>query len=383
MNPKLIRITTVPISMRLFSGQTQFMQENGFQVYLASSHDKDRMLIEKETGIRIKELPLTRTISPINDIFAMYKTYKYFKTEKPDIVHSHTPKAGLVGMVAAMFARVPIRMHTVAGLPLMESKGIKRMILNMAERITSFAATNIYPNSIKLNQFMISYKLAPKRKLSVIGNGSTNGINLNRFSSDKIYNSKTIRESVGINNNDFVFLFVGRIVADKGVNELLTAFDSISKRHSNVKLLLVGEHEESLDPLSDSSIKILEKNKSIIQTGYQNDVRPFFDLSDVFVFPSYREGFPNVVMQAGAMGLSSIVSDINGNNELIKNEFNGLIIPVKNSVVLLEKMELLLTNEVLGIKLASQARKMIEEKYDQNHVWTELLKEYKRLLKLI
>ena len=177
------------------------------------------------------------------------------------------------------------------------------------------------------------------------------------------------------------FCFVGRIVKDKGINELLSAFEKLSKENENVELLLVGPEERELDPISSTSQDILESNKNIISVGWQEDVRPFLAQSDVFVFPSYREGFPNVVMQAGAMELPCIVSNINGSNEIIKDGVNGVIIPVKDENAIYDKMKLLADDAELRDKLAKPARKMIIERYEQKFVWKALLKEYNRLLR--
>ena len=301
-------------------------------------------------------------------------------------------------MLAAKLAGVPIRMHTVAGLPLMEATGIKRKILNFVERLTSWSATNVYPNSLALKEFMEEEKLARSSKLKVIGNGSSNGIDTEYFKKLEDQSSKLEATSnpqpvtrnpqpvtrnpqpVTRNPKPVTFCFVGRIVKDKGINELLWAFDKLSKGNSSAKLLLVGPEERELDPISDKSLKILENNKQIISVGWQEDVRPFLAISDVFVFPSYREGFPNVVMQAGAMELPSIVTNINGSNEIIEEGVNGLIIPVKDRDSLYLKMRLLLDNPALRKRLAKPARQIIIDRYEQKFVWSELLKEYVSLL---
>jgi glycosyltransferase involved in cell wall biosynthesis len=177
-----------------------------------------------------------------------------------------------------------------------------------------------------------------------------------------------------------VFCFVGRIVKDKGINKLLSAFDRLSKENKDVKLLLVGPEERELDPISKQSQEIIKNNKQVISVGFQKDVRPFLAQSDVFVFPSYREGFPNVVMQAGAMELPSIVTNINGSNEIIEEGVNGTIIPVKDENALFDKMKLLAEDENLRNNLAKNARQMIVDRYEQKFVWNELLDEYNRLL---
>ncbi len=383
MTPKLLRITTVPISLhKLLQGQANFMQKNGFEVLLASAKGKEIEQIEKETGLNVKTLSLTRKISPFTDLLALWQTYRFITKEKPSIVHTHTPKAGIVGMLAAKLAGVPIRMHTVAGMPLLEAKGIKRKILNFVEKLTYWSATNVYPNSYGLQKIIIQNKLAKAEKLKVIANGSSNGINTRYFSTSHFTEAerKELKAQLNISPDDFVFIFVGRLVGDKGINELVQAFKSLPKDYSNVKLLLVGNEEPELDPLQKETQKEIRQNQNIITTGWIDDVRPFFAIADALVFPSYREGFPNVVLQAGAMELPSVVTDINGCNEIITQEYNGLIIPPKNTEALQDAMERMLTDNKLYIRLQKNARPEIENKYQQEVVWEALLEEYRRFL---
>ena len=376
---KLIRITTVPLSLeKLLENQLRFMKD--YYNVTAVSADKERLLrFGKDQGVATYHVNLTRKITPIQDLKALIKLYKFLRKEKPFIVHTHTPKAGLIGMLAAYFAKVPNRLHTVAGLPLMEATGLKRKVLNIVEKLTYACATKVYPNSYGLKQIILDNKFTKNRKLKVIANGSSNGIDTSYFNPKhfSLEENKNLKLQLNINDNDFVFIFVGRIVSDKGINELVTSFSKLVKENNNVKLLLVGPFEEELDPLKKETLTQIETNKNIIYVGFQNDVRPYFAISDVLVFPSYREGFPNVVMQAGAMGLPSIVSNINGCNEIIEHNVNGLIIAVKEIEAIYNAMnKMLLTNN-----MKENTRKIIEERYEQKVVWQALLKEYKTLEK--
>ena len=324
---------------------------------------------------------MTRQITPIKDFVALYKLYKILKSEKPYIVHTHTPKAGLLGMIASYLAKVPNRLHTIAGLPVMEAKGLKRHILLAVEKITYACATKVYPNSKGLQDFVLEQKLITKTKLRIIGKGSSNGIDTNYFNKSNFNESDllNLKETLKVTSNDFVYIFVGRLVTDKGINEMVEAFSTISKDNSRVKLLLVGPLESDLDPLQSFTLNQIETNNQIISVGFQKDVRPYLAISNALVFPSYREGFPNVVMQAGAMGLPAIVSNINGCNEIIENNFNGLIIPTKDSGLLKEKMELILKNSDLCKKMSANSRQKIVVNYNQKYIWEELLQEYKKL----
>lgn len=378
---KLIRITTVPISLeKLLEGQLAFMSKH-FDVTAISSEDKGLNVYGNKEGVKTQYLELTRKITPVNDLVAVFKLVKYLRKEKPQIVHSHTPKAGIVGMLSAYIARVPIRLHTVAGLPLMEAGGIKRKVLNVVEKLTYACATKVYPNSQGLKDFIVAEKLTSIAKVKIIGNGSSNGIDTTYFDPTRysVNDNLVLKESLDIDSEDFVFIFVGRLVGDKGINELVKAFVSISNSHGKVSLLLVGPLETELDPLDSITLKHINEHPKIIVTGYQTDVRPYLAASNALVFPSYREGFPNVVLQAAAMELPCIVSNINGCNEIIENGMNGVIVPPKNSDTLAIAMTSYLLNPNLLSEHSRNARDNIKSKYERKEIWKALLEEYKCL----
>lgn len=383
MNTKIIRTTTVPISLKtLLKGQHRFMSEHGFEVVGVSSLGSELKEVQQDEGIRVVPLEMTRTISPINDLKSLIAFYKLCKKEKPLIVHSHTPKAGIVGMLGAKLAGVPIRLHTVAGLPLMEATGTKRRVLNWVEKLTYAAATKVYPNSQGLYDFIIQEKFAATFKLKVIAQGSSNGIDTAFFSKEAIDSSfvEQLKNELGFSSSDFIYVFVGRLVGDKGINELIAAFKIISKNNAQAKLLLVGSLETALDPLDNRTLFEIEHDENIISVGFQKDIRPYLALSHALVFPSYREGFPNVVMQAGAMGLPCIVSNINGCNEIVEEGINGLIIPVKNTNAIVDAMLTVLREIEVYDRLKKNSRCMIVERYEQKVVWEALLTEYTDLI---
>jgi len=380
---KLIRITTVPVSLSvLLKDQLRYMS-NYFELLAVSSPEKILEQVGIREGVRTAPIPMTRAITPIKDLKALWRLYKLLKKEKPAIVHTHTPKAGLLGMMASRLAGVPIRMHTVAGLPLMENKGVKRRILDFVERLTYGCATGVYPNSKHLADFILENGYCSPEKMKVLGNGSSNGINTRFFEPNEEL-SKTaceLKKKFSLTNKDFVFVFVGRLVKDKGIEELVAAFSALKEKYPHIKLLLVGPYEPERDPLSPETHKVIETDPSIIHAGFQQDIRPYLMISQALAFPSYREGFPNVPMQAGCFNLPSIVTDINGCNEIIEDGKNGLIIPVKNEKALKQAMETLLTNSTIYLTLQSNARRMIVDRYEQKYLWELLLKEYNDQLK--
>ena len=378
---KLIRITTVPISIeKLLENQPKYFSKF-FDITIVSSDKSELEKLGKKQGVKTFCLPLTRKITPFKDIIAIFKLYFFLKRENPKIVHSHTPKAGFVGMTASFFAGVPIRMHTVAGLPLMERKFIKKKVLIFIEKLTYLFATNVYSNSKKLMEFILSKKFCSKRKIKTLANGSSNGIDTKYFSDNiSLISKNKLLDTLKILKNDFVFCYVGRVVQDKGINELVSAFNELNLKNKNCKLIIVGKIENETNPVSKSTMGIIKKNKNILLTGFKNDVRPYLSIGNCFVFPSYREGFPNVLMQAGAMDLPCIATNINGCNEIIQDNINGFLIPPKNIDALVKAMQKIMDKKLI-IKLSKNSRLMVKEKYDQKYFWKKLLIEYNNLVK--
>jgi glycosyltransferase involved in cell wall biosynthesis len=377
--PKLVRITTVPMSLNhLLSGQMQFMKNHGFEVTMISADGEEVEALKIKEGCKHIAVNLSRKISPIQDLISAWKLYFVLRKIKPDIVHTHTPKAGLIGMMTSWLLRVPVRLHTVAGLPLMEATGLKRKVLEATEKITYYCASRVYPNSKNLSTFILNRKFCKEEKIKVLGNGSSNGINTEYFNINDEIASKAfeLKRQWGIKQDDFVFIFIGRVVRDKGIVELIEAFTSLKKNQPNIKLLLVGGFEQDLDPLPPKTSADIKEDASIIHVGYQPDVRPYLAISKALVFPSYREGFPNVPMQAGCFNLPAIVTNINGCNEIIVDGVNGLIVPKKDKDALRDAMQRIIADSDLYAYLTSNARSMIVNRYDHSQVCSLLLDEY-------
>ena len=376
---KIIRITTSGGSLRsLLKGQLKYLNQY-FSVVGVGSSNALMNEVAKQEQIETKCIYMKREISIYRDFLALYNLCVLFFREKPHIVHANTPKASLLSMIAAKMTGVPHRIYTVTGLRFETTSGLFRKLLIAMERITCACATIVIPEGEGVKNTLICEQIT-KKPLEVIHYGNINGIDTTYFSADSISKSKDeLRLSYHIQSSDFVFVFVGRMVGDKGINELVEAFKQLLKTHSSAKLFLVGSIEADLDPLRIETIHEMENNENIIAVGYQNDVRPFFKMADALVFPSYREGFPNVVMQAGAMGLPSIVTDINGCNEIIINKENGLIIPKKNVTELHDTMKLFLDDSELLIRLTENSRKLIQSRYEQKEVWQAILKMYQSL----
>jgi glycosyltransferase involved in cell wall biosynthesis len=378
--PRLLRITTVPISLHLLlRGQPSFFQARGFEV-LTVSADGPEVADLKREQVNHQVVNMTRKITPLKDFFSLLHLIAIIRKYKPQIVHTHTPKAGLLGMMAAFICRVPIRMHTVAGLPLIETRGLKKQILIMAEQLTYACATAVYANSIGLKHY-IERKIS-RNPILIIGKGSTNGIDSARFkrTTDLESAAKEIRKKYQFGSQDLVLSFAGRIVRDKGIGEMIRAFkilsESFDQGSGRLKLLLIGPFEKTLDPLTPAEYHYLESNSNIVLTGFQSDIRPWIMASDIFVFPSYREGFPNVVMQACCLEVPCIVSDINGCNEIIQHDLTGLVVKPKHVDELTNALKILIQDPQKRKTFATHARKFVQENFDQQQIWNELLEQY-------
>ncbi|WP_225876008.1 glycosyltransferase family 4 protein [Flavobacterium kayseriense] len=388
---KIIRTSTISLSLDfLLKGQLAFLQQQ-YEVVAVSGEDDHLRTVAKREQVRTVNIPMQRNISPIQDLVSLWQLYVLFIKEKPQIVHSITPKAGLLSMLAAKLAGVPVRMHTFTGLVFPTKKGFLQQLLISMDRLLCSAATNIYPEGLGVKNDLLAYNITNK-PLKILANGNVNGIDTAYFTKEQVSNTEqeALRNELGICKNDFVFIFVGRLVGDKGINELVHAFSQLNISSSEVentstngelKLLLVGPLESQLDPLLPETLQTMAKNKNIISVGFQLEVRSYYAIANALVFPSYREGFPNVVLQAGAMGLPSIVTDINGSNEIIVNGKNGLIIPVKDEVAICEAMQKIVEDSNLYTELKRNSREMIVFRYEQQLVWDAIAMEYKIAMK--
>lgn len=379
MKTKIIRTSTVAMSLNLLlKGQLSFLSKH-YDVVAVSGYDNDLQEVSNRESVRVEDIKMCRNISLFKDLISLYKLYRFFKKEKPTIVHSITPKAGLLSMIAAKYAGVPVRIHTFTGLIFPSKKGFFQKLLIAMDKVLCWHATHVFPEGNGVKEDLEKYKITTK-PLKIIANGNVNGIDLDYFSKEHFSTEQLfdLKEELGIQPNDFVFVFVGRLVGDKGINELVEAFSKLETQNS--KLVLVGPLETELDPLKEKTLKEIESNPHIISVGFQKDVRPYFAISQALVFPSYREGFPNVVMQAGAMGLPSIVSNINGCNEIVIQGKNGTIIPVKNTEALKIAMQKMMCDTNYYNQLQQNARPMIQSRYEQKVVWEALLEEYQLLI---
>lgn len=377
VKPKFLIITTIPLSLGFFRGQIQVLKST-FKIELVSSAGILLDSICRDEAVKGHVIEMRREISFFNDLKSLVKLIKLFLRLKPSVIHGSTPKAGLLSMIAGWLAKVPNRIYYVHGLRYQGSKGFKNKILKNMERLSCLFATQVFVVSKGVKQTLIADKIT-KKQIAIIGNGSVNGIDVEYFSSN---NSAVpdFKQAYNLEPDNFIFGFVGRLVKDKGINELVQAFLKVNANYPKTKLLLVGDFDTGINPI-DSKVKDeIYANINILNVGFQQDIRPFLKMMHVFVFPSYREGFGVSLMEAAAMGVPAISSDIIGCNEIIINELNGLLIPPKSTSDLVNAMIRFIEDTDFLNKTASMSRKHVIQLYEQQKLWQETLEAYKELV---
>lgn len=377
---KIIRTSTVPVSLDVFCRGLLRELSSVYEVVALSSPGAELDAVASREGVRTIAVPMRRQIAPWHDAAALSRMVRVFGRERPQMVHSMTPKAGLLSMLAARMARVPVRVHTFTGLVFPTERGWKRRLLMLTDRITAACATHIVPEGEGIRNDLLRYGVT-RKPLQVLGHGNVRGIDLRHYdrTPEVLRAAAAIRTSLGIPKGAFTFIFVGRLVPDKGIGELVEAFCRLLEERHNVHLLLVGGEERWLSPLQDSTRRMIAATGNIHSAGWQEDVRPWYAAADALVFPSHREGFPNVVIEAGAMGLPSIVTDINGAREIVREGENGTIVPPMDTGMLYGRMRRFATDGTFTEALAGNARRSVR-RFEQGYVWDCLKAYYREIL---
>ena len=376
MKQKIIRTSTVATSLNTFCRGTLRDLSRLYDVVAVSTPDHELQEIAQREGIRVIGVPMSRPIAPLRDLVSLWRLIRVFRRERPTMVHSITPKAGLLSMIAAWICRVPVRLHTFTGLVFPTATGLKKRILILTDRITCACATHIVPEGEGVKADLINYNIT-RKPLQVLGYGNIRGIDLDHYrrSPEVMEKALTLRKP-----NRFTFVFIGRVVRDKGIDELVEAFSLLHSEHPQTRLILVGRAEDNLDPVSPNTRRTIASHPAIEAVGNQSDVRPWLAASDALVFPSYREGFPNVVIEAGALDLPSIVTDINGSREIIVHGQNGIIVPPRNAQALLQAMTQFVQNPQATQAMAQKARQMIASRFEKSFVQKCLFDYYNQIL---
>lgn len=375
---RLLIVTTASETFAdILRDQPRFLSQY-FDVILATGEGLrlDALLSE---GVPVHVVKMTRVISPLMDLISIWNMARLMRRIQPDIVHSFTPKAGLVSMLAGLLCRIPVRVHTFTGLIWPISEGIRKVLLIIIDRLICACATHIVPEGMGVKSDLLRGRIT-KKPLNIIGYGNIAGVDVNYFNNcgDGFKEvSKLIYKDLQIKCFEFVFIFVGRLHRDKGLVELLNVFIRLP---TNCRLIIVGGSDLTA-PIAEDTMDLILNHSRVHWLGFLNDIRPALAIANVLVLPSYREGFPNVLLQASAMAVPAIATDISGSNEIIETGFNGWLVPPRNALAL--------ENAMLGAletppdqmeRLRKASRERVIERFERNAHWHRVLNYYRSIL---
>jgi hypothetical protein len=375
-SPHIVVGITHPQTCLTLTGRLRALREAGFRVTLVSSPGELLGRTAAREGVDAIAIPMQRGIAPVADIVSLARLCWLLLRLRPDMTEFSTPKAGLLGTLAAMFCGVPRRVYMLRGLKLETCTGFKRLILLAAERLASACAHVVLCNSHSLRAEALALGVAPAAKLLLLGEGSSNGVDVERFSPGP----SDVRDRLGLPRGVPVLGFVGRLTRDKGLPELIEAFDTILKAEQEAHLLLVGWFDASEDALSASLRTRIESHPHIHCTGFVADTAPYYRAMDVMVLPSWREGFPNVVLEAAATGIPVVTTISTGSRDSVVPEVTGLLIPPGYPEAISEAVLKLLRNPERRRRMGQAARAWVLENFANECVLGLITALYKSML---
>ena len=371
----LLGVTTQELCL-ILGARIRVLRRAGFRVVLVSGPGE---LLERTascTGVKCVALPMRRSIAPLADLVALFRLWWILGNYKPDLVEFSTPKAGLLGMLAALLRGVPRRIYMLRGLKLERSRGFKRWVLLTAERVACSCAHRVLCNSKSLRAEALALGLAPSAKLLVLGEGSSNGVDVERFSPGP----SAVREQFSIPREAPVVGFVGRLTRDKGLPELIEAFDRILLAEPSTHLLLVGWFDRAEDALAAELRRRILTHPRIHCTGFVADTAPYYRGMDLMVLPTWREGFPNAVLEAAATGIPVVTTESTGARDAVVAEVTGLLIPPGYPEAIVEAVVKLLRDPARRFQMGRAARAWVVEHYSEERVLGLTAEYYRSLL---
>lgn len=381
---KICRTSTVSFYMvSQLKVQVEYMRDIGMNVVLVSSDGPELSEIKLGYGLSHEAVEIHRSIRPWKDFAAFIKLIKVFRKHKFDIVHSTTPKAGLLSAIAAFLVKVPVRLHTWTGQQWVTLKGPMRWVSRLADKLIGILNTRCYADSESQRQFLVNKGIITPKKIEVIGHGSLAGVNLSRFDPEKwsLSMKQEIKRECSIHPDSKVLIFVGRITRDKGILELFSAFRGLLDRGYNVDLLLVGPLDQDCGGIDSIDSAVINTCPRIHYVGYTEFPERYLAISDIFCLPSYREGFGTTVIEAAAMGIPTIGTHINGLIDAIVNGKTGILVPSHDDRALLAALRRLLDNPDLAYQMGEAARRRCIQQFDANIVNKKVAEEYVRILR--
>jgi len=375
---KIARVSTVPFFvLTQLKAQIDALAASGAAVTVIASYDEmSTQLAESTNYIPVN---IERKINPVKDFLSLISLVKVFRSKKFNVVHSTTPKAGLLCAIAGFLSGTEVRLHTFTGQPWVTMGGAKKLILKFCDKIIGLLNTHCYADSISQKNFLVSSGVIKAEKISVLGSGSLAGINLDRFDSSRysVEELTNLRSGLGIPEDSKILLFVGRVTPDKGVRELLSAFGEILRTDKSVFLILVGPFEADAENIvASASEDDLSRNLKVV--GYSNEPEKYMALADLLCLPSYREGFGTVVIEAAAMGTPTVGTDIYGLSDAIVNGETGILVPVRDPASLKQAIVSILSDARLLEAMGEAARVRAITEFSANTCSELLINEYKR-----
>lgn len=377
--PRVLHVVTVPLTLRFLRGQVDFMRARGFDVQVASAPGPLLDEFCSTYGVTGHPIPMNRKITPRADAAAVAELVRVLRGVRPDLVHAHTPKGGLVGMLAAAAARVPARIYHMRGLPYLTASGPMRRLLWATESTSCGLAHRVIAVSESLKDAAQRARFVGASRIRVLAGGSSNGVDaFGRFDPATAPVRSDARRTFGLDPEHTVVTFVGRLVGDKGIAELVEAWQRLRHRPATT-LFVVGPYEER-DALSGELRARIEGDPTIVHLPFTEDMPAVYAASDLVVLPTYREGFPNVPLEAASMGLPVVTTDAVGARDSVVDGVTGAVVTVRDSGALGRAIERYLDDEALRRGHGAAGRKRVLAEFLPERIWAELLTEYEALL---
>lgn len=375
---RAVDIVTTSVSVRFLEGRPQYFAKKGYEVTVVSSAGEELRKAECD-GARTVAVAMAREISPLRDFVSLWGLVRVMLRLRPTITNVATPKAGLLGGVAAWLCRVPCRYYTLLGLRCETTTGLKRKVLVMSERIACACAHRVICVSESLRQKTIELGIVDASRTVVLASGSFVGTDPERFASspDAVQRAGQIRRDLGIPPEAPVVGFVGRLTKDKGIGELVQVYLGLRGSIPELRLLLVGEMEEG-DPLPTEIRRHIESEPGIIRTGFVQDPADYYHVMDVFAFPTHREGFGNVALEAHSAGKPVVAARATGAVDAVIDGVTGILVPVGDAQALASALELVIRDRGLAAAFGSAGRERVLREFRRETVWEALAEEYRR-----
>lgn len=379
---KILHVITVPFSLFFFRGQAAYMKSLGVDFHVVASPGDALDRFGEREGVSVHTVPMVRQITPFKDVGAVRRLVSLIRGLRPDIVHAHTPKGGLLGMISATLARVPVRIYHIRGLPHIAATGHRYLLLKWSEKLSCRLAHQVLCVSHSMRDIAVNEGICPEDKIKVLRAGSGNGVDAsNRFNPVRYDEGMRtrLREELGLDSDDRVLGYVGRVVRDKGIEELSAAWWNLREQDPRLHFVLVGPIEPQ-DPISGETLERLQADERVHFIGNLDDPAPWYSIFDIVALPTYREGFPNVPLEAASMELPIVATTVPGCVDAIEDGVTGTLVPPQDEKSLQAALERYLTDPNLGRQHGVAGRQRVLDQFRQEDLWREIYQEYSRLL---